>query len=158
MSSAILSELSIEMLTWEIPPNLDPTCHPGPALQFDELGGYIDRARSARTTRRRRPKIMPNLGCAYRGWASQQRVGSISTTEPSEKIHVFLFSWENREAELRCKTASHLVELWDNYLGAVQREWEEKGMRSQSLHLSLVDFGFQVSEREWKANAAVEAK
>ncbi len=130
--------LSYELLTWVIPSNLDPTCHHNPASQFDELDGYLFRTQSMSATRRR-----DDLASYYRGWVTNCEAETSAATEPSEKTHVFFFIWKDAEAETRFKNGSleeGVGESWKENFLPIQQEWEEMGMRTESLHLSLVDF------------------
>lgn len=140
--------LSYELLTWVIPPALDPTYHQHPASQFDGLGEFLKRTQtfSIKHFERR------CLAGSYRGWVEAE---TPADTEPSEKTHVFFFLWRDIEAETRCKDGMEegwrTKAPWNDNFTAVQQQWEEKGLRSESLHLSLEDFKIQLMWRERNA-------
>ncbi|KAL8780911.1 MAG: hypothetical protein Q9213_006251 [Squamulea squamosa] len=128
----------IELLTWVIPSSLDPTYHEAPAAQFEQLGVFIEYTQGMTTSVRPR-----DLSTSFRGWISGPR----EDKEPSEKTHLFVFVWEDAEAERRVKDGSPAeseYESWDKNFGALQREWEAKGMRCESLHLRMEDFKEQL--------------
>ena len=67
--------------------------------------------------------------------------------DPSQKKHVFKFSWRDAEAEMQFKNDSILednaegrAKSWQGNFTALQREWEAMGTRSETLHLKQVDF------------------
>lgn len=131
-----------ELLIWEVPFSLDPTFRQRQAIQFNELGEYISRT----VTKIPRPPLR-DLAACHRGWASSLRT---KTSAPSERIHVFFFSWRGSEAEARVKDGREeaMWEPWPVKFTAVQEEWKAMGMRSQSLHLYLWDFWIQLNGRK----------
>ncbi|KAL8649956.1 MAG: hypothetical protein Q9226_005353, partial [Calogaya cf. arnoldii] len=137
-------ELSCELLTWVIPSHLDPTYHHALATQFDQLGIYLEDSQARATDHKPRPLL-----ASHRGWASNlQPDPPIVAAEPSEKTHLFFFLWGDAEKERTWKDGStndpYYVSWEENFL-KVQREWEGMGMRSESLHLTLENFGDQLS-------------
>lgn len=83
-------ELSCELLTWIIPPHLDPTYDQAPASQLDELGAYLKHSQSRGTSRQPRAPLDFS-----RRWGSTLQAGitnaPIPATEPSEKTHFLFF-------------------------------------------------------------------
>ena len=140
--------MSIELLTWTIPPHLDPTFHIPHAKRFEELRQLFYLFNNS-------------TGCAQRGdliWFKRGWVACLDTNypskeEPSVKTHVFVLFWKSREDELRFKdpagktfiwgcdmswnTCEREGNFWEKVFVGWQKEWEELGMRSQSLHLRV---------------------
>ncbi|KAL8895319.1 MAG: hypothetical protein Q9192_003712 [Flavoplaca navasiana] len=138
---------SCELITWTIPPHLDPTYHQIPAHQFDSLGKHLDRCETTSTSFEPR-----DLAGSYRGWGFplSQDLKS-ATVEPNEKTHLFFFIWANAEKERKWKDGTSTDALyvsWDENFMKLQREWEAMGMRTESLHLRLEDFEEQLMWRK----------
>lgn len=141
-----------EILTWTIPSHLDPTYHNKTAVPFDALDRFLSsKGRSGQFGTRGR--LNRELGSHSRGWMfysdpeANKLSLSASTQDPSEKTHIFVFNWVDPEKEIRCKSDSSLednaqgrADSWKLNFTALQQEWEEKGMRTESLHLKQVDF------------------
>ncbi|KAL8845832.1 MAG: hypothetical protein Q9221_009037 [Calogaya cf. arnoldii] len=137
-------ELSCELLTWVIPPNLDPTYHHASATQFDQLGIYLEDSQSPAIYGKPRPLV-----ACRRGWASNLHTDPpIVAAKPSEKTRLFFFVWSDAEKERGWKDGSTndpFYVSWEENFLKVQREWEGMGMRIESLHLTLEDFRKQLS-------------
>ncbi|KAL8768308.1 MAG: hypothetical protein Q9209_005447 [Squamulea sp. 1 TL-2023] len=145
-------KFSVELLTWIIPSSLDPTYHQRPAAQFEDLGEFIKYTESMTTSRR--PGA---LVTSFRGWVS----GPQEDKEPSVKTHLFFFVWEDAEAERRVKDGSpgeSEYESWAKNFVALQREWEAKGMKCESLHLRMEDFKEQLRWRAMEAKRKAKGK
>ena len=136
-------EESLELVTWKIPPDLDPTYYKGYAATFNELGRYL-----SVLTAHLSSKPSGKLLSFRRAWVANTPDMTPSATEPSEKTHVFMFAWKSRGAELKVKIDQSLLKKagkgagddWEDSFVAVQKEWEEKGMQAKSLHLKFHNF------------------
>ncbi|KAL9035063.1 MAG: hypothetical protein Q9180_005058 [Flavoplaca navasiana] len=151
-------ELSCELLTWVIPPHLDPTYHQNRATQFDELGTYL--TRSASRSANFKPRDILDIS---RGWGSNLQMdeanprATCSAREPSQKTHLFFIIWADAEKERKWKDGTSTDAFyvsWDENFMKLQREWEGMGMRTESLHLSLEDFEEQLIWRKCEAEKA----
>lgn len=149
-------ELSCELLTWVIPPHLDPTYHQNRATQFDELGIYLRRSQSRSANLK--PRDILDI---FRGWGSNLQTDvtdpAASASEQSEKTHLFFFIWADAQKERAWKDGTSTDALyvsWDENFVKLQREWEGMGMRTESLHLSLEDFEEQLIWRKVEAEKA----
>ncbi|KAL8877297.1 MAG: hypothetical protein Q9198_004658 [Flavoplaca austrocitrina] len=140
--------LSCELLTWVIPPHLDPTFHQNCATQFDELGIYLRRCESRGANFK--PRDILDIS---RGWGSNLQTdvtdpcATCSAREPSEKTHLFFYIWADAEKKRKCKdrtSTDALYVSWNENFMRLQREWEGMGMRTESLHLGLEDFEKQM--------------
>ncbi|KAL8898434.1 MAG: hypothetical protein Q9207_006701 [Kuettlingeria erythrocarpa] len=142
-------QFSHQLLTWEIPSTLDPTYHQNTAVRFDDLGDFISRKKiPAILSRRFRHN---DLAGVHRGWASRIQAETPAALEPSEKTHVFLFSWRSTEAEAKVKDGRDehpRQEWWPEKFTAIENEWKAMGMKIESLHLSLWDFMYQLNWHE----------
>ncbi|KAG8526205.1 uncharacterized protein KY384_000198 [Bacidia gigantensis] len=133
---------SCEWVTWSMPSKLDPTYHEKAASQFDALGDSIKSTQSMPSGSKQR-----DLAGSYRGWLYNDESAAPVSIEPSEKTHIFCFLWRNSEAEMNCKNYKvdrELRESWHEDFAALEHEWEAMGMRSESVHLQLGDFGHQL--------------
>ena len=144
---------SCELITWIIPPHLDPTYHQIPAHQFDSLGKYLDRCETTSTSFEQR-----DLAGSYRGrgFPLSQDLAP-ATVEPSEKTHLFFFIWTDAEKERKWKDGTSTDAFyvsWDENFMRLQREWESMGMRTESLHLRLEDFEEQLMLRKVEVEKA----
>ncbi|KAI4255044.1 MAG: hypothetical protein L6R42_006935, partial [Xanthoria sp. 1 TBL-2021] len=123
------------------------------ALQFDELGTYLNKHSQSKGTRRQ-PRALLDFS---RGWGSALQA-EIPATEPSEKTDRFFFIWGDAEKERSWKdgsTTEALFQTWDENFLERQREWEGMGMRSESLHVRLEDFDEQL---RWQGLEAERGK
>ena len=124
---------------------------PNPAATFANVDWGLKMI-SARPSSR---PALELLSC-HRAWAATTPELLPSATEPSEKTHVFFFAWKTPSAELKVKDQSSLKikggaagdeweigtflpgqNRWEECFIKMQKEWEERGMRARSLHLTF---------------------
>lgn len=132
---------SLEMVTWTFPPHLDPTSHPAHAATFKRADTRL-RIDPSPFLGRGEDWSSVRLHGIQRAWVAPPATPS-GEGAPSERTHVYLFLWANRNAELVVKREESEVgrerrEMgmgWGEIFGEPEAEWERSGMVARSVHL-----------------------
>ena len=135
----------IELITWTIPPCLDPTVYHSHAETFTSIDFMLSH-------------LDDYSGCAgpgdliacERSWVIQ---ANENMEEPSEKTHIFLLFWKDAECERRFKdpdertfrygsggrrSSTEPNDIWERQFLDLQREWTRHGLKATSVHLTFI--------------------